>query len=164
MRKTTTTGWPLIHGARRRKARAEAVAAETARMVAAAIGGGVDGQRTSCYLRLVSVCSFTTEASLHSLFLHNNGSSRAVEAHQPSNSRPSKAEHESWWRREHSKGETKFQKTTSEKASTPVGDSGSHCSSLSHCRNLLPHQMRTSHINKEQLSLNEVVVLKSQKL
>ncbi|KAM2039797.1 hypothetical protein ACFX1T_013205 [Malus domestica] len=95
MRKTATAGWPWIRGARRRKARAEAVAAETARMVAAAIGGGVDGQRTSCYLRLVSVCSFTTEASLHSVLLHNNGSSRAAEAHQPSNSRPSKAEHES---------------------------------------------------------------------
>ncbi|KAM1994793.1 hypothetical protein ACFX16_010945 [Malus domestica] len=43
MRKTAITGWPWIRGARRRKAKAEAVAAETARMVAAAIGGGVNG-------------------------------------------------------------------------------------------------------------------------
>ncbi|KAM1543640.1 hypothetical protein FF2_013082 [Malus domestica] len=96
MRKTATTGWPWIRGARRRKARAEAVAAETTRMVDVGIEGGVDGQRTSCCLHLVSVCSFSTEASLHSLLLHNNGSSRAAEAHQPSNSKPSKAEHESW--------------------------------------------------------------------
>ncbi|KAB2613143.1 protein kinase PINOID 2 [Pyrus ussuriensis x Pyrus communis] len=47
--------------------REELTSAKTARMVAAAIGGGVDGQRTSYCWSLSSICSSTTEASLRSL-------------------------------------------------------------------------------------------------